>query len=136
VCAQAEQLAAARGIQLPKDLFAAASAGGLYRSVLERYAQLQARPAHACSCARLASALAGHGHTCVAQPSAATLDTACRNAGLEACVPVCVNWGVGGERRAVHKQHPARLVAVLALHWVHVAQQAGTPPSPRDQCNG
>lgn len=58
MCAQAEQLAAARGIQLPKDLFAAASAGGLHRSVLERYAQLQARPARACSCARLASALA------------------------------------------------------------------------------
>ncbi len=50
--------------------------------------------------------------------SAATLDTACRNAGLKACVPVCVVLDVGDERRAVHKQHSARLVAVLALHWV------------------
>ncbi len=39
--AQAEQLAAARGIQLPNDFFTAAAAGGLYKSVLERYANLQ-----------------------------------------------------------------------------------------------
>ena len=36
-------MAAARGVQLPKELAAAAAAGGLYRSVLGRYIQLQAR---------------------------------------------------------------------------------------------
>ncbi|KAK9819258.1 hypothetical protein WJX81_005466 [Elliptochloris bilobata] len=38
---QAEELAAARGVQLPDKFFAAAAAGGLYKSVLERYIRLQ-----------------------------------------------------------------------------------------------
>ena len=47
--AQADEMAAARGVQLPKELVAAAAAGGLYSSVLERYIQLQARsPLQAC----------------------------------------------------------------------------------------
>ena len=48
-------MAAARGVQLPKELVAAAAAGGLYSSVLERYIQLQARTSlPACrSCCKL-----------------------------------------------------------------------------------